>query len=162
MRRTRMKVRNAAIAMSAVATAVALAGCSDDTHGDEQTLKLTEAEARFHPVGDPWPEANKPGGGFTQAARLADYSSGKNAGELNAVCIFTQGNRGRGGEAQCTGTADVPGGELVLDVGEPAGGEKTSGAIIGGTGKYAGATGTFESVQQGDGTALDTFNITLP
>jgi hypothetical protein len=50
----------------------------------------------------------------------------------------------------------------VLDVGEPAGGAKTSGAIIGGTGKYAGATGTFESVQQGDGTALDTFNITLP
>jgi hypothetical protein len=157
-----MKVRTAAIAMSAVAAAVVLAGCTDDTHGDEQTLKLTEVSKRAtaHPVGDPWPEANKPGGGFSSAIPLED-ASGKRAGELNTVCIFTQGKGGKGEVAQCTGTADVPGGQLVLD---RAGvlGKTMSGAIIGGTGKYAGATGTFESVEQGRGTILDNFNVTLP
>jgi hypothetical protein len=157
-----MRVRTAAIAMSAAAAAVVLTGCTDDTHGDEQMLKLTEAtNGQFHPVGDPWPEANKPGGGFALAIPLADYSSGKSAGELNGVCNFTQAKGGRGGKAQCTGTADVSGGQLAIGWADSPG-TNANGAIIGGTGKYAGAIGTFKSIDQGGGTFLDTFSITLP
>jgi hypothetical protein len=160
-RRVEMRLRDAAIAISAVAAAVVLAGCTDDTHGDQQTLEVTELATggQFHPVGDPWPEANKPGGGFTFAGPL---SSSSGEGELNGVCIFfTEDKGGKGGKAECTGTFDLPDGQLVVVGGRP-GGHPRSGAIVGGTGEYAGASGTYESVKQEAGGAVDTFNITLP
>jgi hypothetical protein len=60
----------------------------------------------------------------------------------------------------------LQGATLGLNVGGKniAGGNIT-GAITGGTGKYAGATGTFTSQKAGSGGNApnnDTFNITLP
>jgi hypothetical protein len=37
-----------------------------------------------------------------------------------------------------------------------------TGAIVGGTGKYEGATGSFTSKSLGGGETTDTFSITLP
>jgi hypothetical protein len=43
-------------------------------------------------------------------------------------------------------------------------GSGVNGSITGGTGKYAGATGTFKSVQTGgdNGPNHDTFSVTMP
>jgi hypothetical protein len=57
--------------------------------------------------------------------------------------------------------ADVPGGQLVIAVGGTVDPKDTSGAIIGGRGKYEGATGTFTSKLTGE-RSRDTFHITLP
>ncbi len=57
--------------------------------------------------------------------------------------------------------ADVPEGQLAITVGGLVDPNDTSGAIVGGTGKYEGATGTFTSKLAGDQNT-DTFTITLP
>jgi hypothetical protein len=54
----------------------------------------------------------------------------------------------------------VPDGQLALNVGGEIA-QDVTGAIVGGTGKYEGATGTFTSKSLG-GETTDTFNITLP
>lgn len=60
----------------------------------------------------------------------------------------------------CSGTADVPDGQLAINVGGEIG-DDVSGAIVGGTGKYEGAAGTFTS-KSGEEGSKDTFDITLP
>jgi hypothetical protein len=62
---------------------------------------------------------------------------------------------------QCTATARVPGGTLVLAADSLA--ENVSGAVVGGTGAYRGATGTFTDKHPGEGKpAVDTFEVTIP
>jgi hypothetical protein len=63
----------------------------------------------------------------------------------------------------CSGTADVPEGQLAITAGGTIGDNVsgTTGAIVGGTGKYEGATGTFTSKVTGAHTT-DTFTVTLP
>ena len=157
-----MKLRNAAIAMSAVAAAVVLAGCTDETQGDTKTLSYTEPpenQQQFAPIGQvSGRQGPEPGNGFALGIPLED-SSGKAVGELNATCIITQA-QGKSEKAQCNGTADLPDGQLVIDVGGSLP-RNITGAVVGGTGDYTGATGTFESKDQGKG-SKDTFNITLP
>ena len=145
--------------MSAVAAALVLAGCTDETQGDEETLTFTESEKQgeFGIIGNPTPNRTKPGQGFSLSLPLQD-SSKNTVGEINGSCIVTQPSSGDKLTGTCSAVADVPGGQLALQVG----GQITqgiTGAIVGGTGKYEGATGTFTSP---DKTPEDTFNITLP
>jgi hypothetical protein len=57
-------------------------------------------------------------------------------------------------DGRCLGRNDPRrGGEISQDV---------TGAIVGGTGKYEGATGSFTSKSLGGGETTDTFSITLP
>ena len=155
-----IKVRSGAMAMSAIAAAMVLAGCTDETTGDEETLTLTEVDkgSHFAPIGNATERSNPPGSGFSLSIPLQD-SSKKTVGELNAVCIATQPSQ-RELNGTCSGTADVPDGQLALNVGGELGNDVT-GAIVGGTGKYEGATGTFTS-KSSDGQSTDTFTITLP
>ncbi len=152
-------VRGGAIAMSAIAAAMVLAGCTDETTGSQETLNFTESdkESNFTPIGDTTENSTPPGSGFALSIPLQD-SSKNTVGELNAVCIATQPGQRLNGT--CTGTADVPDGQLAINVGGEVGGD-VSGAIVGGTGKYEGATGTFTSKSSGEGSE-DAFNITLP
>jgi hypothetical protein len=152
--------RNATLAVSAAAVLL-LAGCSDKTHGSQSTLKLTEPGGNtgtFAPIGNVTRNKVPAGSGFAFSSPLQD-SSKKKVGELNAVCIATQPSSGQALKGTCSGTAQVPGGSLALNVGGKIG-NGVSGAIVGGTGKYAGATGTFTSV--GQNAQTDTYNITLP
>ena len=152
-------VRGGAVALLAIAAAMLLAGCTDETTGSEETLNFTESDkdATFTPIGDTSENRTPPGSGFALSIPLQD-SSKKTVGEINAVCIATHpGPRLNG---TCTGTADVPDGQLALNIGGVIG-DNVSGAIVGGTGKYEGATGTFTSKSSGEGSA-DTFNVTLP
>jgi len=60
-------------------------------------------------------------------------------------------------------TLTEPGGSLALNVGGNVQGTIT-GAIVGGTGEYAGGTGTFTSTQTGgdNGPMTDVYKVTLP
>jgi hypothetical protein len=160
-----MMARRGAIAMSAIAAAMVLAGCTDDTTGSEETLTFTELNkgSRFAPVGDATAAHDPPGTGFALSIPLQD-SSKQTAGEINAVCTATKPSPEPVLSGTCSGTADIPEGQLAIIEGGTIGDNTPSGpsgAIVGGTGKYEGATGTFTSKLSGERTQ-DTFNITLP
>ena len=153
-----MKLRVGLTLLAVVLGALVLAGCSDKTSGSTQTLTLTESNnGNFNTFGNVSRGKIPPGSGFTINVPLQD-SSKKNVGFLNAACIGTKPTT-HNVYGTCIGVADVPDGQLSLTVGGLAG-ESVSGAISGGTGKYAGATGTFTS--SGGKTNTDTFHITLP
>ncbi|MEK6278037.1 MAG: hypothetical protein AABM29_08495 [Actinomycetota bacterium] len=156
-----VKVRSAAVALSAVAAVVVFAGCEDKTTGDTETLKFTETDkgTHFAPIGSASEKSTPPGSGFALSIPLQD-SSKKTVGRINATCIATQPSPGQRINGTCSGTADVPDGQLAINVGGEIG-DNVSGAIVGGTGKYEGATGTFTSKSSGEG-SKDTFDITLP
>jgi hypothetical protein len=160
-----MNMRNGRYAAVALAALVAMgvAGCGS-THGKTETLKLTEPGGHagtFAPIGKATQQRTPAGSGFAFSTPLE--SSGKQrVGTLYATCIAAQPSKGNGLKGTCSGTAVVSGGTLALSVGGNFG-PNVSGAITGGTGKYAGATGTFESAQSGsNGPSHDTFNVTLP
>jgi hypothetical protein len=93
--------------------------------------------------------------------------SGKDVGDLDATCTVTATKTGSfdDSRAQCIGTATIPGGTLTLTVGGTAfGAGTTRGAIVGGTGDYAGATGTFTSSDESgtDKPSVDTFQLFIP
>jgi hypothetical protein len=149
----------------ALAALSALAGCTDETKGKEETLKLTEPggnAGNFAPIGKATERSVPPGSGFAISIPLQD-SSKKTVGEINATCIGTKPSRAQSIQGTCSGTAQVPGGQLALNVGGTIG-DNLTGAIVGGTGKYAGASGTFTSRSAGGENApsIDTFKITLP
>jgi hypothetical protein len=146
------------VLVCAGAAGLLLAGCSDETAGDEQTLTYTEGKGEFTPIGDVTREKTPPGSGFALSIPLED-DSGSTAGTLYAVCIATQESSGENLMGTCTGTADLSAGALALNVGGEIG-ESVTGSIIGGTGDYDGATGSFES--SGGNHATDTFTFTLP
>jgi hypothetical protein len=162
-------IRTAVLALGVVAALVALAGCgSSKTHGAEGTVKLTEpggeAGKSFGVIGKPTEKSVPAGSGFAFTTPLQN-SAKKTEGELNAVCIATQPSKGNALSGTCTGTATVPGGSFALNVGgKEAAGEDVSGAIVGGTGKYNGALGNFNSKGAGGENAPKTlsFNYILP
>jgi hypothetical protein len=103
---------------------------------------------------------------LTFTADMLDRS-GKDVGNLDASCIVTATSTESfdDSHAQCVGTADIPGGSLTLAVGGKAlGAGTTRGAIVGGTGDYAGATGSFTSSDENgtDKPSLDTFRLFIP
>jgi hypothetical protein len=164
-------MRNARIAvlgLGAVVALVALAGCgSSKTHGTEGTVKLTNPggnSGTFGAIGKTTEKSIPPGAGIAFSRPLQN-SEKKTEGELNVACIATQASKeGVGGT--CTATATVPGGTFALNAGgkEILGGN-TSGAIVGGTGKYNGAVGNFtakSSSGKENAPSTLTFNYILP
>jgi hypothetical protein len=106
------------------------------------------------------------GDGLSFTAGLLD-GSGKTVGEIDVACTVTATTTGSfdDSHAQCVGTADIPGGSLTLGVGGKAfGAGTTRGAVVGGTGDYAGATGTFTSSDESgsDRPSQDTFELVVP
>ncbi len=93
--------------------------------------------------------------------------SGDDVGDLDATCTITATTTGSfdDSRAQCIGTAALPSGTLTLTVGGKAfGAGTTRGAIVGGTGDYAGATGSFTSSDESgtDNPSKDTFQLFIP
>ena len=161
--------RTAVLALGVLTALVALAGCgSSSTHGEEGTLTLTEPGSEtagsFGVIGKATEKGVEPGNGFAFSTPL-ENSAGKAVGELNAACIATQPSPGEGLNGTCSGTATVPGGSFALNVGGKEIGNSVTGAIVGGTGKYAGAVGTFSSkaTEAGKNSPEElTFDYTLP
>jgi hypothetical protein len=173
-----MTYRVLAAAPAAAFLAALVAGCSGGggTALTSQTLRFTERQndesASF--VDNP-PKSSaatgdepklSPSDQLTFTADMLDHS-GKDVGDLDASCIVTATSTGSfdDSHAQCVGTADIPGGSLTLAVGGKAfGAGTTRGAIVGGTGDYAGATGSFTSSDE-NGTnkpSQDTFRLFIP
>jgi hypothetical protein len=103
---------------------------------------------------------------ITFTADMID-SSGKDVGDLDATCTVTATTTGSfdDSRAQRIGTALVPRGSLTLTVGGKAfGAGTTRGAVVGGTGDFAGATGSFTSSDEaGTGKpSQDTFELFIP
>jgi hypothetical protein len=79
--------------------------------------------------------------GSIEAKLIGLGEDGKEVGEINTVCMVVTTD----GVGQCSGTATLPDGELVLNITGPVRGDLT-GSIVGGTADYEGAYGTFEWV----------------
>jgi hypothetical protein len=142
-------IRIAVLGLGAVVALAALAGCgSSKTHGEEGTVKLTQSggnSGSFGVIGKATEKSIPPGSGVAFSRPLQN-SEKKTVGELNVACISTQDSKeGVGGT--CTATATVPGGSFALNVGGKGilEGNGVSGSIVGGTGKYNGAVGNFNS-----------------
>src|SRR6266566_1529663 len=149
------------VAAAAVLLATLVAGCGDGgaTLG-KQTLSFTEKQnddsfsfADNPPKSSP-SKGDEPklsnGDQITFTADLID-GSGKDVGDLDATCTVTATTTGSfdDSRAQCIGTAALPSGTLTLTVGGKAfGAGTTRGAIVGGTGDYAGAIGSFTLVRR--------------
>lgn len=162
-------VRLGVLALAALVATIAIAGCgSSKSHGEEGTLKLVEPGGEtgksFGLIGHPTQKGVGPGSGFAFSSSLQDASK-ETVGEINAFCIATAPSPGESLHATCSGTAEVPGGSFALNVGGKSVGNNITGAIVGGTGKYNGALGTFTSKATGKGENAPedlTFSYILP
>jgi hypothetical protein len=173
-----MTYRVLATASAAALFAVLVTGCSSGRGAalTKQTLTFTERQNddSFSFVDNP-PKSSATTGDepklsngdqITFTADMIDRS-GKDVGDLDASCTVTATATGSfdNSHAQCVGTADIPGGSLTLTVGGKAfGAGTTRGAVVCGTGDYAGATGTFTSSDESgtDKPSQDTFRLFIP
>jgi hypothetical protein len=161
----------------AVLVAALLAGCgSGGATLRKQTLSFTERQnddsfsfadnpPKSSPSNSDEPKLSN-GDQITFTADLIDGSA-KDVGDLDATCTVTATTTGSfdDSRAECIGTATIPGGTLTLTVGGKAfGAGTTRGAIVGGTGDYAGATGSFTSSDESgpDEPSQDTFQLFIP
>ncbi len=167
MRRTALAVA----IIAAVSLGLSSCGSDDDPKLEAQTLNLTEKDtddfgfADNPPktkVGEEGPEKLSPGDKLTFRANFVDASK-KDIGDLDVACTITKGGRFDKSSSQCSATVTLPDGTLAVSVGgRTFTGGTTRGAVIGGTGKYAGATGTFSSKQEKGGTSKDVFKLFVP
>jgi hypothetical protein len=169
------RVLVAAIAAVVLAALASSCGSGGGTTFAKRTLTFTERQndesfsfadnpPRSTATGDEPKLSN--GDQLTFTADLID-SSGNDVGDLDATCTVTATTTGSfdDSRAQCLGTADLPGGTLALTVGGKAfGAGTTRGAVVGGTGDYAGATGSFTSSDESgtDKPSKDLFDLFIP
>jgi hypothetical protein len=163
--------RTAIAAVAATAVLVSACGGDDDVKLEKSTLNFTERETdEFGFVDAPprtrlgreGPERLSNGDQLTFSSDLLD-SSKKDVGDLDATCIATRATgRFDTSNTVCTGVATIPGGSVTLTVGGKAfqEGVDTRGAVVGGTGEYAGATGSFVSTVNGQ--SKDTITLFVP
>ena len=161
------------LAGAALVLAVGLTACGDaqDPELSERTLRFTEQQtenfgfvdnAPKTTMGDEGPERLSNGDQITFSSDLLDGGD-KDVGGLDISCAVTRPGGFDRSQQQCTGTATLPGGTLTLARGGRVfGGASTAGAILGGSGAYAGATGEFTESEERDGRTPYTFRIWLP
>lgn len=91
--------------------------------------------------------------------RVAD-PSGAVVGKLSVGCVTTTGAREdfRKSVLTCNGVLMLPGGSLTIAANTSPGKSTTTGAITGGTGTYANATGVYVS-KEVKGGSLDTITL---
>lgn len=152
----------AATAVSAVAAALALSACGNDDGPTERTLRFTEGEGRPTVVVDTPPrtfsrEEGSPGDTWIFSKPLRD-ESGRPAGNAYATCVAFSG--GSNPKATCEGTIELEGGTLTFNEVFRVMDESRHAAITGGTGAFAGATGTFRG--GGDLGNRDEIKLLLP
>ncbi|MCA1701553.1 MAG: hypothetical protein LC790_22740 [Actinobacteria bacterium] len=162
-----MQVRTVVAAGIALVMAVGLSACKKGL--EEKTLTFTEKESNNFgfldnppkaKLGKEGPDKLTDGDVISFSSDMVD-ASGKDVGDLDATCITTRKGRFDQASASCQGTFTLPKGQLFATVGGKAfGSETTTGAIIGGTGDYEGATGSFTS--KGEQNSKDSFKLFLP
>jgi hypothetical protein len=163
-----MSSRALALAAAALAAAAVAAPVLAQSSAGGQTLtfRVLNKGSHFHYVDNP-PRNNNPhrrpvfsvGDGFVLASPLADNSG--TIGELRVTCTVTKKasatNSLNPGHPLCTGAFDTKNGTLFAETVD-SGAKRTNGAIVGGTGAYAGARGTFTGTTAKTG-ETDTVNL---
>jgi hypothetical protein len=86
--------------------------------------------------------------------------SGKRVGSLELVCTITRGGSFANAAEQCVATATLPGGTLALSTG--GGFDTHEAAIVGGTGRFAGARGTVTTRPSKSQTNRAEFHLLAP
>jgi hypothetical protein len=134
-------VKRALVAATGIAALVAgtaaLAGTSSASGSGDKVIALTGHQTSQHIV-DNGHKGDSVGDFGVIVGKLSRH--GKHVGRYQAYCVQIDAN----GHSQCTFTLALPGGQIVLETGYGPGinGNKTvHEAIVGGTGKYAGAHG---------------------
>ena len=148
-----MSSRALAIAAACVAAACVAAPVLAQSSGGDRTLtfRVLNKGSRSHYVDNPPRNRNRHrrptfsvGDEFVLASPLADDSG--RIGELRVTCAITKRtlatNSFNPGHPLCTGAFVTKNGALFAQTVD-SGGKTTNGAIVGGTGAYAGARGTF-------------------
>jgi len=162
MRRTAVLAGSIAVALG-VAGALAVSGGAEAPAGTK--LQFVSKGGVFKFVDAP-PKAKgeedaSSGDAFLLSTPIYSTAS-KRVGTLDAHCSFTRGGRKLRGV--CTGVYDLPGGEIHVSARLSAD-DTTAGAVVGGTGAYAGARGTFSSVDrpgEANGDPSDETIVLLP
>ena len=145
-----------ALVVAVAAAVMGVIALVSDDEGDDFKLTYTVRGGSFggSDLGDTRRGA-KPSD-TVEASTIGLGEDGEEIGEINTVCLIVTTD----GDGQCNGTASLPDGELVLNVTGPAQGDLT-GSIVGGTGDYEGAYGTFEWLRS-DEDPTYTFEFTIP
>src|SRR4051794_19363163 len=162
-----MSHRFAALAAAAAAAAAVAAPSLAQTSADGKTITFKELNkgSRFAYIDNAPknPHKKRPvfsvGDQFVLANPLADDSGP--VGELRATCTATKkapaNDNINGSHPLCVGAFVLKDGSLFLELTD-ANAKTTSGGIVGGTGQYVGARGTFTSTQTKAG-ADDVVNL---
>lgn len=161
MRRTTI-MAGAAVAALVAAGVLAVSGGAEAPAG--QTIKVVEKGGTEKFV-DVAPRAKRgfdasAGDAFLFSSPLFDAAN-KRVGTLDVRCDFSKG--GRAARGICDGVFDLAGGDVLISTRLTTSGS-VSGAVVGGTGAYAGARGTFTSVDRpgGDNAPSDDTITLLP
>ncbi len=161
----------AVVAIAVTVPALTSAQAPTDTKFTRTTLTFTEKDSKdFGLVDNPprttigrlGPRRLSIGDQLVFRTFLLNAANAR-VGQLDVSCTVTGAGKARFSQANatCHATAGVPGGQLFVAVGgKPFAKAATSGAVTGGTGVYAGATGTFAS--DGAARAKTTFNLVVP
>jgi hypothetical protein len=142
---------SAALAAAAVLAVVAATASG---HSSGQTIKLVQHDSSFQFV-DVAPKGGAqepPSQGDEYVIGGTDTENGKPAGRTSLVCTITK--PGAKGLSQCVGTLILPRGTISASGVSYIATNSDTYAVTGGTGVYAGASGTLHSVQ-GKGESTD-------
>lgn len=148
MKRTPI-ISAAVVAALATGGVLMVSGSSAQAPGG-QTVNLVVKNYTFKPIDVPPRERNPENGGrgdsFVLSALVTD-AAGVRKGTFDVVCTTTAG--GRNGRSVCDGGYSLKEGAIYLTtVFKNSSEGDASGGIIGGTRAYAGARGTFVSVDR--------------
>jgi hypothetical protein len=86
-------------------------------------------------------------------------TSGEAAGRLRVTCAVTKAGGFDSAAGDCLGTFSLKRGRIYVTAPLNLAASRTTGTVLGGTGAYAGAQGTWTSVQHAGGSATDTFTF---
>jgi hypothetical protein len=156
MLRTPTLRRVAMTAVAASAVALAIGGVSiaraGGQHATNHTFTLKEVDNQSTFVSISHTKNGKPGDEFIFHARFT--SAGRLIGTADVVCTLVFN-----GNANCVGTADLPGGTLAVSTLSPSGNGPVHVAITGGTGRFAKVRGQMTSTPTGNNTSTDVFHL---
>ena len=156
MFRTPTLRRVAMTAVAASAVALAIGGVSiaraGGQHATNHTFTLKEVDNQSAFVNISHTKNGKPGDEYIFHARFT--SAGRLIGTANVVCTLVFN-----ANANCVGTANLPGGTLAVSALAPASNAVVHVAITGGTGRFAKVRGEMISTPTGNNTSTDVFHL---
>ena len=166
-------MRGRIIITAGLTLALGLSACGDEQKPalTQKTLAFTERPtdnfgfadvAPRTKLGEQGPQSLSNADTITFSSDLLD-ASGKDRGDLDIACAVTRPGGFDKSHLQCNGTATLVGGTLTLSRGGRVfGGASASGAIVGGSGAYDGATGEFSEGEESNDRTPYTFHLWLP